>query len=240
MNVLIKSSLSISAVAIVFASGIYLGSAQKTISPAAEPMSAPEQNIQEPTPEVKTLFTPEDLQAINLTAADVPSAYVYRPEKSGLNYDALSYTGDLKMAQQIQSNGWLATHESYFETVDANGNPIMNIRAALSIYQDINRVDCMFKINAEEYRAAMATQVETSRKFGDDSFLFGTYMSDPRLGELPVFHLKFYYGNVFANFEIAGPKETFSQQEIESYATLIEQRFKEVCPNCVNAPVCAA
>jgi len=231
-----------------FAGWIYFGSANKGAvqsnetetagDEASEPDFVPES---ESASELKTAFSAEEVAALNLIPSELPPHYIYREEKSGPTDDPLLYAdGDPLGTQWLKETGWQAAHEAYFETEERPELPVSSIHATLSVYEDASRMSCIFQELGNRFVLQGGSQIPTSRKFGDESFLFLTYLEEPGVGRFPALQLRFYYGNAFANLEAAGPEGAISPEELESYATLVEQRLKEACPNCDRAPACPA
>ncbi len=188
----------------------------------------------------KTAFNLDDIVSINLKQSDIPKEYRIRASKTGLKNKAVDYAeGEKESAKKLEQQGWAASDEIYFET----GDEQLNIYAALSLYKDVARLDCSFERVRSNLLKEGAVEIKNAKKLEQKSVFFKELYKDPKWGEIVLYEVRFYYGNVFANVEIGGPekvKEDISQKKIEKYAAILERRLKKGCPQCEKAPPCTA
>lgn len=185
----------------------------------------------------KKTFLIQDISKLNLKAFDIPKDYSLKKDKSGLTFDALKYTdGDKKTAKILGEEGWQVSNEIYYQLTDKVGDETNNIYSALSLYKTLDSMECRLEEAKKAFKKDKGEEIANAKKFGQNSFLVLAHMKDPKWGKIPLYELRFYYGNIFANLEIGGPEGTLSQDQIEKYGALMEDRLKKACPNCNQAP----
>ncbi|MBI4399260.1 hypothetical protein HY570_00790 [Candidatus Micrarchaeota archaeon] len=186
-----------------------------------------------------TSLTAEEVRNLNLKQSDVPPGYKLNKNYSRFTADANVYTeGNETDANRLLNYGWAATDEVYYETFDENNNTLNSIYVALSIYKNETNMDCALKQNYFAFKDVGAIPVPQNRVYGHDSIYFVQPYEDSVLGKIPLYQIRFYYGNVYANVEVGGPAESVKIEDAVKYAELIEKRLKDACPKCAKAPEC--
>lgn len=212
---------------------------------ASEPASIPHAAIapfSEPrmVPEGKTSLAPGEAAQLNLKLTDLPSHYIYNAEDSGLIYDAATFAkGDAGLMRRLAETGWMATDMTSYAALDPNKALIGVLLANLQIYENAGVLDCRMNDAIEVFTQMGGKPIKTSRKFGDNSHLYLVPVKDQIF---PFHQLSFYYGNVYAELVLGAVESVPVEQKIqalERYASIVEQRLTEACPQCVQTLPCS-